>query len=449
MTSKSIKVIIGPIEGTHAKDGKTVQNIIYGYSGNPLRPYTSGDDPEYCIFSVVDTSGMEIGYMFNNDEIDGERIHKRLVEFINNDGSKNKKLFYRDKRLDHRVRTNENVELLDLLMSFRLKMTPDDAKRIHAKLIDKRATRSFNDYTVYVYDLQWDNIAYDGKLQSHNFIGNGDNERYLRIEKKGDVLCVRIGEECFCTEFSPALCRILNELINAGSWSIKEGALIIDFWKGTERIATVAFSEIVGTFFRGQIDMERPVESIIGNHSKLVESKEHGKRIVYDHLTHNKKNNFPWALAPMTQRLNVQMQGRDKIKPPYFFFTCYDAALDKYRIKLGAYGLWERRYLFDDLCYRNNEDDVFAAQYEPEPKKSEPGKDSLYATIYNKFKKKIGTKNMGAQTSYLSYWADPERVSDPENMLVAMLDEQAEMYRDALEVWLEDGESFDGVFIAI
>lgn len=445
MTSKSIKEL-WRIEGK-----RKVKNILYGFTGNFLVPYDQSNiDPEYCIFSVVSQDGVETSYIFSNDEIDGERIHQRLAEFINNGDSKNKKLFYRNKKHGYRARINNSnvaVELLDLLISFRLKMTPEDAKRVHARLIDKKATKSFSNHMI--YDLRWENIAYDGQLQSHNFIGNGDNERYLRIEKKGDVLCVRIGEECFCTEFSPALCRILNELINAGSWSIKEGALIIDFWKGTERIATVAFSEIVGTFFRGQIDMERPVESIIGNHSKLVERKEHGKRIVYDHLTHNKKNNFPWALAPMTQRLNVQMQGRDKIKPPYFFFTCYDAALDKYRVKLGAYGLWERRYLFDDLCYRNNEDDVFAAQYEPEPKKSEPGKDSLYATIYNKFKKKIGTKNMGAQTSYLSYWADPERVSDPENMLVAMLDEQAEMYRDALEVWLEDGESFDGVFIAI
>lgn len=447
MTSKTIKEL-WRIEGKHriGESFERVQNALYGFTGNPLQPYSQSDQaPDYCIFTVADTSGLETGWLFENDMIDDVRIGDRLKAFIENDGKQ--QVFY---RLRNTARTDgkPKISLHDLLYSFRYGMTAEQTRALDVEMIDSVAT--INICGVEVFDLTWNNIVSDEKLSAVFFSSKGENKVAGSILHGKNTLCINLPEwlkdeetgerilipRHFTTQFDKKLGRILNVITRGGSWVVGCGALLAVLPGADRKQAFVSFAEIVGTYHRGQIDLSRPIESIVENHTKLMR-----RGIVYDHMTHNKMNNFPWALAPIPDTLNKQLQGRDKIKPPYYFFTLYDPAVNQYRVKLGFYNLWERRYLFDDLGYRNGEDIVFTLQYKPTD--DVPGKDCLYATVYRKFLDKIGPANRKAKTSYLSHWADPERAFDPDNMYTAMLDEPVETYRPALEAWIEDGENFD------
>lgn len=447
MTSKTIKEF-WRIEGKHriGENYERVQNVLYGFTGNPLQPYSHDDRiPDYCIFAITDTKGLETGWLFENDVIDGVRIGDRLKAFIENDG--NQQIFYRNKK-DARNDNKPRVSLHDLLYSFRYGMTTERAKALNVEMIDNVAT--INIHGVDVFDLTWDNTVSDEKLSAIFFSGKGEKRVPGSLLRGGNTLRInlpkwqedeRSGERFtvprnFLTQLDTKLGRILNVITHKGSWIVAHGALLAVLSGTDGKQVFVAFAEIVGTYYRNQIDLNRPIESIIENHKNLMDRK-----IIYDHMTHHKMNNFPWALAPIPDILNKQMQGRDKIKPPYYFITIYDPAINQYKMKLGIYGLWERRYLFDDLTYRNSDDIVYTPQYTPT--NDDHGKDSLYATIYRRFLDKIGPTNCHAKTSYLSHWADPERTFDPDNMITSMLYEPVETYRPALRAWIEDGETLD------
>ena len=450
MTSKTIKEL-WRVEGKYNEDSSRVKNILYGYSGNPLVPYCQNNiEPDYCIFAVVDKKGLETGWLFKNDDIEGKQIRELLESFIRNRGKQH--LFYRYKNYA-RSDDKPKVELGDLIYSFRYGTTVERAKELQVRMIVN--TPCININGTEVFDLRWDNLISSEKMSATFISGKGDRRTGGSILRGKNTLCVYLPEwetnkdtgeaifipRYFTTSFSPDLCYVLNKITDSGTWITNNGALQIVFSKRKQVRITVSFAEIVGTYYRGRIDMSRPIESIVENHAEFMGNGDPTRRIIFDHLTHNKENNFPWALAPISETLNKQMQGRDKIKPPYFFFTAYDSTINKYKVRLGAYGFWERRYLFDDLAYRNDDGNVFSTRYRPADDK--PGRDSLYATIYARFKEKAGTENLKSKTSYLSYWADTERAFDPGNMYTAMLDEPEEMYRPALEAWVEDGQGFD------
>lgn len=442
-TSNSVREI-WRVDGKYQINGTKVQNVLYGYSGNPLRPYDDDTEPMFCIFTTINTNGTETGYLFTNKKNNGIYTSVRLIDFIEGEGKK--RIFYSK---EHRAHTSDKIELWDLLYHFRYGTTLEQAKKLNVRMIDKEPCMWFGG--VKVFDLTFDNLISDEMLSAKFISGNGDKRVYGEILRRENTTCVylpdRKTDECtgdevfvpkyYVTSFCPELVYVLNRITDDGAWGISYGALNVKFSKSLKDPVTVSYAEIVGTFYRGKIDLSRPIDSIIANHSKLM----HDEKIVFDHLTHNKENNFPWALAPITDTLNKQMQARDKIKPPYFFFTVYDPVIDKYKLKFGIYGLWERRYLFEDLACRNSEDNDFSTWYKPADDK--PGKDSLYATIYSRFKDKIGDENMKAKLSYLSYWADIERALSSDNMYTAMLHEPVETYRPALEAWVEDGQNLD------
>lgn len=452
MTSKTIKEL-WRVEGKYNEDSSRVKNILYGYSGNPLVPYCQNNiEPDYCIFAVVDKKGTETGWLFKNDNIGGKRISELLRNFIKNGGEQH--LFYGYK---NRARTdnNQKVNLCGLIYSFRYGTTVERAKELQVRMISNSSCSKINDTEV--FDLTWDNLISNEKFSATFITGKGDRRTSGSILHGENTLCVYLPERkidkdtgeaifiprYFTTSFSPDLCYVLNKITNSAVWIINKGALMAVFSRARKKQIYVSFAEIIWAYDQGRIDISRPIESIIENHTALMGSGDPTKRIIIDHLTHNKENNFPWALAPIPEVLNKQMQCRDKIKPPYFFLTAYDHTINKYKLKLGCYGLWERRYLFDTLAYQNDENDVFLPQYRPV--NNTPEKGSLYVTIYAKFKEKIGAGNLKAKTSYLSYWADVERTFDPDNMYTIMVDEPNKMYRPALEAWLDDGQGFDNV----
>jgi hypothetical protein len=230
------------------------------------------------------------------------------------------------------------------------------------------------------------------------------------------------------------LYRLCAEISANGSWfRKKDDSLSVAFSAKRVKPVIVSFAEIVGTYFRGQIDRNRPIESICENHAALMGKGR--EKTIYDHLTHNTECNFQWAIAPITETLNKQAQERDKIKPPFYFFTVYDKTIDKYKVKLGVCGFgWERCYLFDDLMYKNPDEDIFTPRFNTGSRKD----NTLYIALYERFKNKIGQENVHAETSYLSYWAKPELAYGEGNILTAMVDEPADTYTPALKGFLED-----------
>lgn len=280
----------------------------------------------------MNANGTEIGWRFNNDSIDGVRISDRLKRFIENDGEQ--LLFYCTLNRKFPRTKAPCIGLNHLLYSLHYGVSLERAKELNVEMLDNNA--NIDMCGIQIFDFTWGNLISDDILSAVFFSGNGENKVMGSLLRGKDTLCIHLPEKVtdketgevsfvdrdYTTLFDTGLCHVLNKVTRAGSWNIGDGALIADFWDGGNRITTVAFAEIVGTYFRGQIDMSHPVESIIENHAKLREDENHADKVLYDHLTHNKENNFPWALAPVTNTINAQMNGRDKIKPPYFFFVC-------------------------------------------------------------------------------------------------------------------------------
>lgn len=436
------------------KGKKGGKNTIYGFS--PKFPelgergritYDDSTEPQMCILCTVAKSGQEVGYLFDNDEINGVRVYELLSQFIENNG--NPRIFYTNfaqecRPVQVRKSTNgfcESWSLEETLYSIYYGTTVEEADTLGAERIRFDAGIRLQD--VEVFDMTRRNLVSKAKFSAEFSRGTcyrrDDTIHIAFPNKKESIKALEdpFGDPPkgydFVTHNEHELYRILCALGNAGSWHARgDGGLCIGISQ-KNKVQKISFAEIVNSYFNGLIDADRIVESIMENHKKMIESG-----IVYDHLTHDKRNNFRWALAPVTKSMNSQLRGRDRVKPPYFFWTVYDTVNGKYKLKLGIYGLWERRYYFDDLTYKNNEEDFFSASYS-----CRRAGDSLYTTIYAKFKEHIGSNNMKANLSYLSHWADPDTIADPENELIKMLREPIEMYKPALYGWLDDKEAFD------
>lgn len=416
------------------KQGKLgAKNIIYGFSGNPLTKYDANVEPDMCIFAYVTKNGVEKGWLFDNIEIDGVRLRKRLASYIEDQNS----LFIKnDKSRPYSIRTQANTELWDVLYAMWRNTTVEDAAASNVRMMDKYERITFHGEPV--YDMTFENLVSD-KMRMHRFMnGKGDNQHMAFFFERDDVLHMSIrnieaekrrgnSSEIFdpiymdyVTQFSYGIYNILTRITAEGSWFVHKGSLMFYFSRNKEKVS-ISFAEIVGTYWANMVDQTNPKESIIGNRKRF--SKE---GIVFDHLTHNKENNFAWAISPVPDKLNSQLRGRDDIKPPYYFWTVYDTLTQKHRVKCGMYGRWDRRYLFDRSEYI-----------------SDNAEDSLYITILKKFKEKIGKTNMEKGASYLSYWSMPEQMHNPENPLAAMSKEPEAGYRPAREAWAADGCSFD------
>lgn len=418
-------------------EGKTVKNTMYGYSGNPLQAYNSDTIPESCIFIVENKKGDISGWLINNKELDGKRETEHIREMI-----KDHKVFYLHQRKTNcYIQGQPIIPLLSLIYSFERQIALEKADALNIRLIhyEPIMTVMIGGKTIPIYDYRLDNILSD-EIKVTSEFSNGmiiADDNTLTISYYRDAL---IEPLYFKTIYTPDFAHILKKLVATKGvhWHVNNGALVCSIQINGDQI-NVAFAEIIEMYISDMIDPKQLTDSIIKAHEWFRQNE-----IVIDHLTHNKRNNFPWALAPIPVWLNKILQDRDHIKPPYFFWIIRDIFTQRYRLMFGVYGLWVRKYFFDDLSLMND-DDIFSPMYHPK-KSQKSGKDTpLLATIYQKFKDYIGGDNQHAETSYLSYWGVPERAFDSNNIYKAMLDESEGNYRPALEAWLEDGEGFEGM----
>lgn len=123
------------------KQGKRgAKNIIYGCSRNRLAEYDANVEPDICIFADVMKNGAEKGWAFDNIEIDGVRLRKRLASYIEDQNS----LFIKnDKSRPYSIRTQTNVELWDVLYSMWRSTTVEDAAASNVRMMDKYECASF------------------------------------------------------------------------------------------------------------------------------------------------------------------------------------------------------------------------------------------------------------------------------------------------------------------
>lgn len=423
------------------------ENICYGYSGNPFDPYSEKDGPPaFIILTIQNLRGTEAGWLIDNKEINGHRVEALLREYIAGDDGKAKMFYLYSGYYRSPVTCNQHkMRLYDLVYGLYYNKPLDQVKSLHVRLIDHVPCLSLGGVTI--FDLSLRNLRSSEKLSPivlNGRYGSTENSQaYCLFVKEGDDLVFYFHEKQFVTTYDKSLYGILCTCNGVGTWDTSDDALRLALYeKG--RLVHIPFSEVVGEFFRGNIGTDHPIRDILRNHSDL--GAKPGGRYVYDHLSHNKQNNYPWALALIPGKINSRLTGRDKIRQPYFFLTVYDAVHRKYRVKMGAYALgWERRYLFEDLAYSNadNDDSVFTVQYNPGKRADNP----LYVALFEAFKAHIGTGNTKSQLSYLTYWADPQRAHCNGNMLTDMLAEPESDYQDALAALCGDGleRAFDGL----
>lgn len=408
MNSQALKELWS-IPGKH----KGMRNILYGVPENPLIPYNDGENPKSCVFAVRGRKGKEVGYLFDNILKDEIQLRYIITDKIGDNAL----------RMD-----NARQYLLGEIFAGYHNMTVKATKQANARTIRNDPCWWFDG--VPVYDFRKENLVSDTVLSSEF-----SNASILRSDRDIMISC---GDSLFWTEYNPdfylALHCVRGWKLNRGrSEDRKKGeAALVATLVATNKRTDVAFAEIVWQFHKGIIDTSRFAESVIENHDRLIESG-----LVIDHLTHRRTNNYSWALAAIPDALNHAMSGRDKIAPPFYFHTVYDKFIGKFRVHLGAFGMgWERRYLFDDINYRNPDDDIFASSY-PVPK-GRTGY-TLYAALFDKFSQTIGKKYLDSdRVSYLRFWSDPERVRDKRNMLVSVLDKPLDTYTNAIDGIGED-----------
>lgn len=168
MTSNSVREI-WRVDGKYQINGTRVQNVLYGYSGSPLRPYDDDTEPRFCIFTVIDTNGKETGYLFTNEKSDGIYTSVQLIDFIVGEGKK--RVFYSE---EHRARTSDKTELWDLLYHFKYGATLEQTKLLCVRMIDVDPCLWCGG--VKVFDMTFDNLVSDEKLSAMFVSGHDDNK---------------------------------------------------------------------------------------------------------------------------------------------------------------------------------------------------------------------------------------------------------------------------------
>lgn len=161
------------VKGKPMSNGYTLENSLYGFSGNPLTPYKEESiPPKYCIFVIRGTDGRESGWLFQNDEVGGQHISEKLHEFISGE---RKTMFYRCQH-PPLARTKECLSLHDLLYAFKYSVNIEQVKKFQVRLVDTASGISFGD--TQIFDLTWDNLKSNQKPTAL-FISDGRKEAVL------------------------------------------------------------------------------------------------------------------------------------------------------------------------------------------------------------------------------------------------------------------------------
>lgn len=390
---------------------KTVINSIYGTTGNPLNPDLSDDNnPPCCLFETVNRVGGKKMFLFDNESQNGAQLWEAIADRIQTYCQRH--VFYLNS--PHR-------EIAAIVFSVYHDITLEDAMASNVRLIDKDPCWNLNG--VLVYNLRKKNLVSD-IVRSPIFSNAIITIRNCDMS----VICKGVA---FWTEYDQDLYFALQKIhywkLNRGraaDQKREEFALVATLEDGRKQ-KDVAFAEIVWQFHHGMIDMADFVKSVITNHAKLSASK-----VVIDHLTQRRTNNFFWALAAIPNGLNrdKNLSSRDRIAKPWFFVTVFDESAQKFKVRLGNFKTgWERRYLFDDLAVLNS-NGVY-----------------VYDELLSKFKTAIGPQFVDdSRDSHLRYWSDPDLAHDPDNILTDTLRTPLETYTDALQLF--DSDNWDDIF---
>jgi hypothetical protein len=386
-----------------ASRAKKVRNTIYGFSGDLKKPYNNDDksQPNLCIFAVA-TADSEIGYLFDNGE-DEAHQWERIKDYIAHDR--------------HYVYPDRQSDVANMILSL-YNGQPMGTKYGRSKCI--MSEPRYDDGTK-IYDFRKNNLfSADSRisLYSNGYLAHEDNR--IRAQFNG---------HSFLTHYDPILYNGIRTSVTR--WKVNHGTrqkeklannpMLVGMVSDSDKSTAIAFAEIIYQYSRNvnglalagyHPDSTIFARKLIQNHKAIREAG-----LVCDHLTENRCNNFPWALALIPENLNKHFGERAAIAKPYFFFTVWDAKALIYKVKLGIMDddvCWERRYSF--LSLDEQRDGKF-----------------LYKEIFSAFKQKIGSEYTHTDgETYLRQWGDPERAYDTDNPLTAMVDEPTDTYPDAL-----------------
>lgn len=391
-----------------------VRNTIYGFSGSFKQVYKEENDPDYCILSVADDD-QETSYLFNNG--DGMQSWERMASYIG--GCHRMHIIY----------PNQHFAAKSMILSL-YGGELMGSKHGRTKMIIGEPLYTTED-GVDVYDFTRRNLFPAGRCIP--LYGNG----YLARE--GDDIRAQFGGHDFYTEYDLRLysglyrsvCRWKTNLGKRPKEIERNNPMLIgmvsDF---VEKECAVSFAELVYQYHHcvNGLSLIEPLQDdyqfcrrIRYNHKQISDDK-----LVCDHLTENRSNNYSWALALIPSELNKRITGRAAIAKPYFFYTVWDEKSGLYKLKLGyddGTKYWERRYSFTGL-----DEMVGSGKY-------------LYKEILEIFKKRIGPKYEYTDgDTWLRQWSNPQEAYNPQNPMRIMLKEPA-TYPDALTQFLEDAKN--------
>lgn len=146
------------------------------------------------------------------------------------------------------------------------------------------------------------------------------------IRCEDNHILISCGEKIFFTDYDDGLFDLLKSI---PSWEVKSGALRGGINDAERQNLKMSLSSIVGAYHNGLFD-----DTIINIREKLEDAKESFDklRILYDHMTENKQNNFYYNLLALPKNVedgkenpnNKLFNLRTRIKAPYFFFSVCD-----------------------------------------------------------------------------------------------------------------------------
>lgn len=234
-------------------------------------------------------------------------------------------------------------------------------------------------------------------------VNNIESDEYKTPRHKGGVIAndvVYCGGEVFYTQIDGGLRHLLDAIRSMRTY---KGNL--KFWISEKYVPFAAIVCIYHSFYK---NVECSPEMVLATYKELQSSCKSAEKLDVDHLCENKGNNYVWALALMPHGINGGLNNRrSKIKAPYFFYTVYDLATRHCKVRCGVEtesGCWEKSFCFE---WGN-------------PRKSA----QQYYVCFLEFWDRLPVEyrlEKSDDSSWLHYWAKPERAQDERNPLIQLL----------------------------
>ncbi len=330
-----------------ARGKQGARNYIYAF--DLFNKFEDKGKAYRCVFVSKSKKGKMCGVTFDNIQTEnGKYLWEALKDYIENEGEKTTRLFYRVKSgfvsYSHPKKT---LSLATFIYACYLGVSYESLPPIRPNNLNW--IQSYRNGSLKSYDYTRKNLGVGHRY----FPITRSNFQFIRYPERGIEIVGALSEDengvnsrvySWVTDYDR---DFYHALLSIPSWEISRdsGAL-----RAHINGKHIAFAEIVWLYFNNSLDIScldygknTFLESVLKKHDEMAKMG-----IVIDHMTHNTANNFIRNLAAVYSKDNSALKNRHRVKEPYYFMTVYDRIIGKYKVSFGVHGTdYSIKLLFD------------------------------------------------------------------------------------------------------